>query len=54
MKLKNLEIRLQKVQGFKNPKADLEQYMTPAPLAARFLFDASVVRDRTPPFPDLS
>ena len=40
MKLKNLEIRLQKVQGFKNPKADLEQYMTPAPLAARFLFDA--------------
>lgn len=40
MKLKNLEIRLQKVQGFERPKANLEQYMTPAPLAARFLFDA--------------
>ncbi|MBE6507004.1 MAG: methyltransferase domain-containing protein [Methanocorpusculum parvum] len=40
MKLKNLEIHLQKVQGFKNPVAGLEQYMTPAPLAARFLFDA--------------
>jgi len=40
MKLKNLEIHLQKVQGFRNPVAGLEQYMTPAPLAARFLFDA--------------
>ena len=40
MKLKNLEIRLQKVAGFKKPKAEFEQYMTPAPLAARFLFDA--------------
>lgn len=40
MKLKNLEIHLQKVKGFKNPVAGLEQYMTPAPLAARFLFDA--------------
>ena len=40
MKPKNLEIHLQKVQGFKNPVAGLEQYMTPAPLAARFLFDA--------------
>ena len=40
MKLKNLEIRLQKVAGFEKPKAEFEQYMTPAPLAARFLFDA--------------
>ena len=40
MKLKNLEIHLQKVQGFRNPVAGLEQYMMPAPLAARFLFDA--------------
>ena len=40
MKLKNLEIHLQKVKGFENPVAGLEQYMTPAPLAARFLFDA--------------
>lgn len=39
MKLKNLEIRLQKVKGFERPRAELEQYMTPAPLAARFLFD---------------
>ena len=39
MKLKNLEIHLQKVSGFKNPVAGLEQYLTPAPLAARFLFD---------------
>ena len=40
MKLKNLEIRLQKVAGFEKPKVEFEQYMTPAPLAARFLFDA--------------
>ncbi len=40
MKLKNLEISLQKIRGFSAPEAALEQYMTPAPLAARFLFDA--------------
>ena len=40
MKLKRLEIELQKISGFENPKADLEQYLTPPDLAARFLFDA--------------
>ena len=40
MKLKHLEIELQKISGFENPKADLEQYLTPPDLAARFLFDA--------------
>lgn len=40
MKLKSLEIALQKVAGFSAPKAPLEQYMTPPALAARMLFDA--------------
>ena len=40
MKLKRLEIELQKISGFEKPKADLEQYLTPPDLAARFLFDA--------------
>jgi len=45
MKLKRLEIELQKIQGFPNPKADLEQYVTPPDLAARFLFDAFMHQD---------
>ena len=40
MKLRQLEISLQKVSGFSNPNAALEQYVTPADLAARFLHDA--------------
>lgn len=45
MKLKQLEMRLQKVQGFRSPVADLEQYMTPAPLAARLLHEAALAGD---------
>ncbi|MDO5843750.1 MAG: METTL5 family protein [Methanocorpusculum sp.] len=45
MKLKQLEIALQKIEGFKKPSAELEQYMTPAPLAARFLFTAYMAGD---------
>lgn len=45
MKLKKLEIELQKVKGFQNPIANLEQYMTPPDLAARFLFDAYMHQD---------
>lgn len=40
MKLKQLEIALQRCAGYARPKASLEQYQTPAPLAARLLYDA--------------
>lgn len=40
MKLKQLEIALQRCAGYTRPKASLEQYQTPAPLAARLLYDA--------------
>ena len=45
MKLRQLEMCLQKIQGFRSPKADIEQYMTPAPLAARLLHDAALAGD---------
>lgn len=45
MKLRQLEIRLQKIQGFAAPSPALEQYMTPAPLAARLLFHAALNGD---------
>ncbi len=45
MKLRQLEIRLQKIQGFASPSPALEQYMTPAPLAARLLFHAAMNGD---------
>ncbi|MDO9523053.1 MAG: METTL5 family protein [Methanocorpusculum sp.] len=45
MKLRQLEMCLQKVQGFHSPVADLEQYMTPAPLAARLLHEAALAGD---------
>lgn len=38
MKRKDLEMRLQQVKGFEKPRADLEQYMTPANIAADLLF----------------
>jgi len=38
MKLKHLEMTLQRVRGFSRPRAALEQYQTPAPLAARLLY----------------
>lgn len=45
MKLQQLEMQLQKVHGFSRPKADAEQYMTPASLAARMLFHAALNGD---------
>jgi putative methylase len=45
MKLKNLEMMLQRLGGFSRPRAALEQYQTPAPLAARLLFHALMKQD---------
>ena len=45
MKLKTLEMTLQKLSGFEKPRAALEQYQTPAPLAARLLYDALMQGD---------
>ena len=40
MKKRDLEIRLQSVRNFEDPDASLEQYMTPATMAADILFGA--------------
>ena len=45
MKLKQLEMTLQRLSGFSRPQAALEQYQTPAPLAARLLFHALMKGD---------
>lgn len=45
MKLKQLEMTLQRLKGFSGPRAALEQYQTPAPLAARLLFNALMKGD---------
>jgi putative methylase len=45
MKLKHLEMTLQRLAGFSRPKAALEQYQTPAPLAARLLYHALMKGD---------
>jgi putative methylase len=45
MKLRQLEMQLQKVRGFSCPSVDAEQYMTPAPLAARLIFHAAMNGD---------
>jgi putative methylase len=45
MKLKRLEMTLQRVAGFSNPRPALEQYQTPAPLAARLLYHALMKGD---------
>jgi len=45
MKLKQLEMSLQRLAGFSRPKAALEQYQTPAPLAARLLYHALMKGD---------
>lgn len=50
MKLKQLEMTLQRAAGFSRPRADLEQYQTPAPLGARLLHHALMkgdIADRT-------
>jgi len=45
MKLKQLEMALERLAGFDNPRTSLEQYLTPAPLAARLLFHAGLKGD---------
>jgi len=45
MKLKRLEMTLQRVAGFSSPRPALEQYQTPAPLAARLLYHALMKGD---------
>jgi putative methylase len=45
MKLKRLEMTLQRVTGFSSPRPALEQYQTPAPLAARLLYHALMKGD---------
>ena len=45
MKQKELEILLQKTPGYNNPKPGLEQYLTPAPIAADILFTATQLGD---------
>ena len=45
MKLKQLELTLQRLAGFTRPRATLEQYQTPAPLAARLLYHALMKGD---------
>ncbi|MDR1690331.1 MAG: METTL5 family protein [Candidatus Methanoplasma sp.] len=40
MKKKDLEIELEKVPGFKDPDPSLEQYLTPAVIAADVIFNA--------------
>jgi putative methylase len=45
MKLKRLEMTLQRVAGYSSPRPSLEQYQTPAPLAARLLYHALMKGD---------
>jgi len=45
MKLRQLEMTLQKLSGYAKPRPSLEQYMTPAPLAARLLYHALMKGD---------
>jgi len=40
MRLKQLEMALQRLREFEKPRPSLEQYQTPAPLAARLLYHA--------------
>ncbi len=42
MNLRHLEMRLERLQGFDRPTARLEQYQTPAPVAARLLHHAAM------------
>jgi putative methylase len=45
MRLKTLEMTLQRLAGFSRPRAALEQYQTPASLAARLLYHALMKGD---------
>jgi putative methylase len=42
MNLRQLEMRLERLQGFERPTVRLEQYQTPAPVAARLLHHAAM------------
>ena len=42
MNLRHLEMRLERLQGFDRPRTSLEQYQTPAPVAARLLHHAAM------------
>jgi putative methylase len=44
---KELELRLERCESFKNPKAELEQYVTPSPIAADLLNLAALKGDIT-------
>ncbi len=45
MKRKELELQLSKVPAFENPDASLEQYPTPADIAAEIVYDAYMAGD---------
>ncbi len=45
MKLRQLEMSLEAIEPITDPRAELEQYGTPAPLAARLLFHARMNGD---------
>ena len=45
MKKKELEIFLQKIPDFEKPKPTLEQYITPAEIAADIIFTAAQLGD---------
>ncbi|MFH0966662.1 MAG: METTL5 family protein [Methanobacteriota archaeon] len=45
MRLRRLEMLLEKVDGFENPSPEREQYQTPASLAARLLYTAFLAGD---------
>ncbi|HDR73995.1 MAG TPA: methyltransferase domain-containing protein [Methanoculleus sp.] len=45
MKLKALEMQLERIAGFDHPRVDLEQYVTPAAVAARLLHHAYLRSD---------
>ncbi|PWR75408.1 METTL5 family protein [Methanospirillum stamsii] len=45
MKLRQLEMLLQRVSGFEHPSVEREQYQTPAPLAARLIHTAWLAGD---------
>jgi len=45
MKLNQLERMLENLEGFSDPSPRLEQYQTPAPLAARLLYHAALSGD---------
>ncbi|HJJ56535.1 MAG TPA: METTL5 family protein [Methanocorpusculum sp.] len=45
MRLRQLEMELQKVVGFSNPSVDAEQYTTTPTIAARLLYHAAISND---------